>query len=346
MSDDWGHRDGSSSARSGSETHSSGSDHDRDDDDEDNDDDTVENDPDVASARARLNKLVEARRAREDKRQRLLGKLRTAEAEESEDALFFVLIAVFAVVVGIGVAMVFVHAPDGSNGAGGGHGRQRRGAHGRRMPQLDETVVDVSVGMAALFSGTSRVVRYQKQAICPSRSECDSPEYCGGHRVQEQIRRDFFSGRVERTYFCRWTEKREVDIPAGFGEGEHVVVEGAGNVQPGALPGDLVVRIGEYSHPTYTRKGFDLHAKMSVSMREALLGFRRELQSLDNRDIIVASPAGKVVQPGEVLMVAGEGFPRKNGGQRGDLHVKVHVEFPPDRRLTREMREAVAQAFS
>ena len=53
---------------------------------------------------------------------------------------------------------------------------------------------------------------------------------------------------------------------------------------------------------------------------------------LDGRGIKlnVHQPKGKVLKPGQVLKIAGEGMPIKKSDVRGDLYLAVNIEFPKD----------------
>ncbi len=61
-------------------------------------------------------------------------------------------------------------------------------------------------------------------------------------------------------------------------------------------------------------------------MKEALLGFEREIKHLD--DHIVQIKKDGVVQPGDVIKLRGEGMPVHQSSERGDLFVKIEIEFP------------------
>jgi DnaJ family protein A protein 2 len=66
---------------------------------------------------------------------------------------------------------------------------------------------------------------------------------------------------------------------------------------------------------------------------EALTGFNRVvLTHLDGRGIQlnVQQPNGKVLRPGQVLKIEGEGMPMKRSDAKGDLYLVVDIEFPED----------------
>jgi DnaJ-class molecular chaperone len=61
-------------------------------------------------------------------------------------------------------------------------------------------------------------------------------------------------------------------------------------------------------------------------LKEALLGFEREITHLDDRKITVKR--GIVTQPGDIIIIRGEGMPAHQSSEKGDLFVKVDIKFP------------------
>ncbi|KAF3352733.1 Carboxypeptidase KEX1 [Verticillium dahliae VDG1] len=75
--------------------------------------------------------------------------------------------------------------------------------------------------------------------------------------------------------------------------------------------------------------GHDLSAELNITLGEALGGFSRVvLTHLDGRGIHIDRPRGKIIRPGDVLKVPGEGMPMKKGELKGDLYLIANVEFP------------------
>ena len=100
---------------------------------------------------------------------------------------------------------------------------------------------------------------------------------------------------------------------------------------PDQEPGDIIFTIDETEHHVFTREGSDLSAPIHVTLAEALCGFSRVvLKHLDGRGISVKHPqaTASVLEPGQVLKVAGEGMPIKKSEGRGDLYLIVQVDFP------------------
>jgi DnaJ family protein A protein 2 len=127
------------------------------------------------------------------------------------------------------------------------------------------------------------------------------------------------------------SEKKQLEIyvPRGAQQGERIVLEGEADQMPDQTPGDLVFTIVEIDHDVFQRAGNDLSAELEVTLAEALTGFSRVvLKHLDGRGIHLEHPAGKVLQPGQVLKVAGEGMPIKRTDTKGDLFLIVNIQFP------------------
>ena len=63
-------------------------------------------------------------------------------------------------------------------------------------------------------------------------------------------------------------------------------------------------------HTRFVRKNNDLYAYLNLTLSEALLGFTKEIDHLD--DHIVTIEKTRVTQPGEVEIIKGEGMPFHN----------------------------------
>lgn len=121
----------------------------------------------------------------------------------------------------------------------------------------------------------------------------------------------------------------EIYILRGSMQGERIVLEGEADQHPGQTPGDIVFTLVEEHHDTFSRLGNDLSAELKVTLAEALTGFSRVvLKHLDGRGILMERPRGKVLRPGDCLVVKGEGMPMKRGEAKGDLYLLVNIEFP------------------
>nr|WP_062340131.1 molecular chaperone DnaJ [Herbidospora sakaeratensis] len=118
----------------------------------------------------------------------------------------------------------------------------------------------------------------------------------------------------------------KVRIPAGVEDGTHIQLAGEGEVGPGGgPPGDLFLEIVERPHPTFERRGDDLHCTVSIPMTAAALGTSLTMETLDGAEQIDVRPG---TQSGQVIPLYARGVQRLNESGRGDLLIHVNVETP------------------
>jgi DnaJ-class molecular chaperone len=136
----------------------------------------------------------------------------------------------------------------------------------------------------------------------------------------------------------------DVRIPAGVSDGSRVRVAGEGeHGAGGAASGDLYLRVRLRPHPTFERKGRDLHTRVAVPVTTAVLGGEAEVPTLSGRPLRLKIPAGTQTQ--QVFRLRGHGMPAiGKPDDRGDLYATVEVQVP--RNLSAEQRrhyEALAK---
>lgn len=91
--------------------------------------------------------------------------------------------------------------------------------------------------------------------------------------------------------------------------------------------GDVVFTINTANHPIFERRGNDLHTQMKISLIEALVGFSKSIEHLDQTHVKIARTG--VTQFGFVETINGAGMPFiDNHDQFGDMFVEYIVEFP------------------
>jgi curved DNA-binding protein len=119
----------------------------------------------------------------------------------------------------------------------------------------------------------------------------------------------------------------EVKIPAGVQTGSRVRVAGEGEPgRNGGRPGDLYLVISVAEHPTFKRKGDDLHLTLPVDLYTLILGGEVMVPTLKGRVMLKIPPE---TQSGKVFRLRGQGMPSlHNPNQYGDLLVEVQALIP------------------
>ncbi|KIM84281.1 hypothetical protein PILCRDRAFT_68322 [Piloderma croceum F 1598] len=162
--------------------------------------------------------------------------------------------------------------------------------------------------------GTSR-------AVC---SECD------GHG--ETLREKDRCKKCKGAKTVKEKNRQEIFIEKGMADRQRIVLTGAGDQEPGMPVGDVIFVLRASPHDSFERSGNDLLTNVSITLSEALLGFSRILIThLDGRGVKVTSPPGKIIDPGESIVLRGEGMPvHKNPDQKGNLYVVIHIDMPDE----------------
>lgn len=127
----------------------------------------------------------------------------------------------------------------------------------------------------------------------------------------------------------RRDEDLDINIPKGSISGVSYLVMGKGDwVKSPSNPGDLIVNVSEFIHPTYTRDGNNLVHEAHISFKDACLGTEVEITNLRGSAYRIKIPAGTA--SGRIFRLPGKGIPEFNGFGSGDILVKANIIIPTD----------------
>ena len=248
----------------------------------------------------------------------------------------------------------------GSFPGGPGGPQRRRGKGKSEVQQYEVTLEELYKGKTTRFASTKNVICDHckgsggKEKAKPK--PCDTCKGKGsttrlrpvgpGLVTQETVQCSTCSGKgkfyaekdkCKKCKGVRTTKAKkvlELYIPRGSREGEQLVLAGEADQDPDDTePGDIVFVLKEEEHKTFHRAGADLQAELDISLSEALTGFSRTVVThLDGRGLKLhlTQPEGKVLRPGQVLKVRGEGMPHKRSDAKGDLYLTLNIKFPAD----------------
>lgn len=134
------------------------------------------------------------------------------------------------------------------------------------------------------------------------------------------------------------TIKIDIEIKKGTKkQSQPLILRGKGNQTGTNTFGDLAVIFNVHDDPIYSRKGNDLHRKVDISLRKALLGFKLTLDHIDGKKIIVDS--SNIINPNSVKKIPKLGFMDTNSGLYGDYYIEFNVIFPE--RYNSKQRQAL-----
>lgn len=81
-------------------------------------------------------------------------------------------------------------------------------------------------------------------------------------------------------------------IYTGMKDGQAITFNSEGDQEPGLEPGDVVIVLDQKEHPVFQRQGSNLSMKMNIKLVEALCGFKKTIETLDNRMLIISTQPG------------------------------------------------------
>lgn len=120
-------------------------------------------------------------------------------------------------------------------------------------------------------------------------------------------------------------KRLKVTIPPGTREGQVLRLRGQG--MPGlggGAAGDALVEIAVQPHSVFRADGDDIRAELPVTLGEAVLGGRAEVETIDG-PVVVTIPEG--ANTGTILRLKGKGL-SKGADKRGDHYAVLKVVLP------------------
>jgi len=116
-----------------------------------------------------------------------------------------------------------------------------------------------------------------------------------------------------------------VRIPVGVTDGDEVRYAGYGSdIYPGQ-PGSLFVTYRLKKHPEFIVEDYDLVKRLNISVKEAMIGTEKIINTLDGRSLKLNIKPG--TQSKSRLRIPEGGLPRRNLSN-GNLYVELNVQIP------------------
>lgn len=180
------------------------------------------------------------------------------------------------------------------------------------------------VDLIDFYKGNEYKVEFTRRAMCHCPTSGFFCEKCRGRpTIRENATLRLF---VER----------------GTKEGTVVTFKNQGDTSEENAPGNVEVIITSKKHPLFRRQGYDLHMNINVTLKEALLGFKKEFTHIDGSKLVVESK--KLVSCGKPIRIPKRGLPMHNDTfENGDVVVHLRILWPKN--LTDKEKEELAAAL-
>jgi DnaJ-related protein SCJ1 len=240
----------------------------------------------------------------------------------------------------------------------------------RYSQQMEQIGFQISVPLKLAYLGGAHAVEFQRQIVCRAckgtgahDNKVHTCEHCHGHGVVEQTVQVFpgmYSRMQSHCPVCGGSGKHieeecpvchgrglfmertklDVQIPPGVLHGQKIVHKKKGHEGIGYETGDVIVVVYVESDSQFARSGDHLNLTIPITLKEALLGFKRTIEHFDGRHIVVER--NEVTSPDKILQFSREGMPIQNGG-KGDLFIRFVVQYPSG--FSRENEEKIKAVF-
>ena len=127
-------------------------------------------------------------------------------------------------------------------------------------------------------------------------------------------------------------ERLYIPIPAGIDNQEIIVVEGKGNVVNENIKGDIKIYINVKNNTQFGRDGLNLIYKQSISLKDALTGFKFDIKHISGKTYTINNNNGKIITPNYSKTIQHMGMKRERKHPAppmvGNLIIIFEVEFP------------------
>ena len=222
------------------------------------------------------------------------------------------------------------YAGFGARGAGGGGFRP--GAGGAQSFEFGNEGGDFSDIFEGIFGGAGRggfTGGFGRRPAAPPAK---------GANVAYRLRVPFEDAAARRDQRITLSDGKTIDLklPAGVEDGTQMRLSGKGEAGTGGA-GDALVTIEVTPHRFFTRQGDDVRLDLPVTLREAVLGAKVRVPTVDGAVTLTISPGSS---SGRTLRLKDKGFHGK-AGARGAQLVTLMVDLPADDAALRTFAESV-----
>jgi DnaJ-class molecular chaperone len=250
--------------------------------------------------------------------------------------------------------------------------RRQRSYRGDKAPPK---ISEMNISLHDFFHGKSILVEIQRQQFCPSckGDGAESYESCGGCNGSGFTQKVVMMGpgmqgvmrgpcvvcsgkgkKVGRickscngSKFHLQTKTLPVIIEPGMKPGEKIIFSKESSDDPEYTEaGDVYIILQEADEPDseFKREEDDLIVKVQITLKQALLGCKKSVHGhpAHPTGFEFGIPVG--IQNGGMVLIPGEGMPRRGKGERGHLRVYVQVITTAEEKAAL-LREGVPEAI-
>eukprot|EP01084_Bolivina_argentea_P177862 307561_1 len=237
---------------------------------------------------------------------------------------------------------LFEHMFGGSRASHNDHNGQKK------SPPI-KTALDVT--LQDIYCGSSKKIKVHRRVAGKDSRQCPK---CHGQGQITQVQR-MGPMVLQQRRECpqcggigykleRQEHTIEIHVPIGSRHGESITINGEGNQYPDMIDGDVIIQLRVGKHKIFSRKGADLGMNYSLSLRQALCGYKIKILHVSGKTLMITPKYEydnnnndndnnqtnyKVVQPGSLHVVYTMGLPQRFSPHvKGHLYIVMDVKMP------------------
>jgi DnaJ-class molecular chaperone len=116
-----------------------------------------------------------------------------------------------------------------------------------------------------------------------------------------------------------------ITLPKGIDNNEIILLEKKGNIINNAM-GDVKIVININETFGFSRSGLDLYYHKNISLKQALCGFKFNIEFLNNEIIVINNEKGNIIHPITTKIIKNFGMERDN--MKGNLIIIFDIFYP------------------
>lgn len=161
-----------------------------------------------------------------------------------------------------------------------------------------------------------------------------------GHTKEISIKRQIFN--LNNNSKIEENEVISIKIPKGIDNNEIIVIENKGNKYlkgPTEIFSNLKIIFLLEKHDTFTREGINLTYNHKITLKDALCGFKIEINHINGSNYNINNKAGNIINPNYFKEIENLGMVKFNNC--GKLIIKFTIDFPAT--LTKEQIDKLSE---
>lgn len=173
---------------------------------------------------------------------------------------------------------------------------------------------------------------------CQGKGKISVLQHLGPMVLQTETKCQSCNGDGYNNLYSEISRDANFDIPKGFDYNEKIILKNNGLPILNGESGDLYITFELKEHDKFKLKHKDLYLTLEITLKESLIGFIKEITTLDSRIITIHSD--EIIKPNMIKKINNEGLFDDKNSIYGNLYIKFKILFPDS--LSKEQLDQIS----